>query len=153
MQKIVWFILIGGSLLSGCQRDNGVPGDYFVFGVAYGFCMSDCAQLYQMKEGKLFADSMDKYPGEPLKFLNTPMSDDDYMKAKALLDSLPDYFLQHPDQTIGCPDCADQGGYHLLLRQDGVEHFWHVDTSVGQQPVEIQPFMQQLSAALQELNK
>lgn len=138
--------------LSGC-RENNEPGSdgSLVFGVAYGLCVGDCAHFFQIKDGALFKDNMERYPGDELQFDSNPLPEDKYLLAKSLLPQFPAYLRERPNSTIGCPDCADQGGYHLILNSNSESQYWHIDTSTGSQPEEIKAYMDQVRIILEQL--
>ena len=70
---------------------------------------------------------------------------------KSLLTQFPEYLKERPNETIGCPDCADQGGYHLILNSNEESQYWHIDTSTGSQPTEIKAYMDQVRTVLEQL--
>ena len=130
---------------SACKTDPEFKsaGGYFAFGTAYGFCQGDCATFYCIKDGQLYADDMDKY-GEPLKFKKDPLPVEKYMEAKPLLDEFPAYFKAHAGETLGCPDCRDQGSIYIEHRLNGVTTRWHLDTDTSSLPVEIRNYVSNL---------
>ncbi|MEQ9414384.1 MAG: hypothetical protein RIF39_11165, partial [Cyclobacteriaceae bacterium] len=61
------------ALISGCEKEYEPESDgSLVFGVAYGFCVGDCAHFFQIKDGALFKDKIERYVGEDLAFESTP---------------------------------------------------------------------------------
>lgn len=138
-------------LLNNCAEDEHEKVSEFVFGVAYGFCVGNCAHFYQLKNDQLFEDDMDMYLNNDFKFKGTPLSGEKFEKAKLLSVLFPPYLTDRADTTFGCPDCADQGGYHLTRTENGITHFWHIDTNVSNQPVEIRGYMDILKTTLEEL--
>lgn len=140
------------ALISGCEKEYEPESDgSLVFGVAYGFCVGDCAHFFQIKDGALFKDKIERYVGEDLAFESTPLSNDKYILAKPLVRDFPKYLKEHPNKTIGCPDCADQGGYHLILQTESESQYWHIDTSTGSQPDEIKAYMEKVRTVLEQL--
>lgn len=141
---------------SSCSKDSNErfdPNsvDHFSFGTAYGMCIGDCAKFYAIAKQQLFADTIKKYFVEPLGFSSTPMPDAKYQLAKQLLDSFPAYLLNRADTTYGCPDCSDQGGVHLQMKQNGVTRTWHIDNFVQNQPVEIRDYINKVKVVLNQL--
>jgi hypothetical protein len=100
----------------------------FVFGFAYGECGGNCAHFVKIDSGKVYIDDMVYYSGDSnLKFLTQPLIQSKYNLAKKVLDSLPAFFNNMPDSTFGCPDCHDQGGYHVSLTRNNIKRSWHLD--------------------------
>lgn len=149
--RLVLLLMILASV-SGCEKnlEPGIDGN-LVFGVAYGFCAGDCAHFFQIKEGALFKDKVERYAGDDLIFEDAPLSNDKYILAEPLVRDFPKYLIENPNETIGCPDCADQGGYHLILKNEGESQYWHIDTSTGSHPQEIRAYIEQLKSVLEQL--
>lgn len=138
--------------ISGCEKNLEPDSDgSLVFGVAYGFCVGDCAHFFLIKEKALFKDNIARYPEEELQFDKDPLPEDKYQVAKSLLTQFPEFLKERPNETIGCPDCADQGGYHLILNRNNAIQYWHIDTSVDSQPAEIRAYMDQVRTVLEQL--
>lgn len=149
--KNVFFAVILLALISSCKKEpvNTDP-EYFSFGSAYGECIGNCANFFQIKDGQLFGDDM-TYLVTPLVFTDTALPADKYELAKPLLDNFPAYLLDNPNQTFGCPDCADQGGIHIEMKKDGEVLSWHIDTNIDNQPAEIQAYIADLRSVLEQL--
>lgn len=145
-------ILLMGTLGFQCTNDE-TTNDQFVFGVAYGFCSGDCAHFFRIKDQQLFTDSMERYVSDEYMFKSAALADEKYHLAKSLLDEFPEYLLDHANQTFGCPDCADQGGYHLLRVINGTTYFWHIDTNSMNQPVEIREYIERMRNVIEELRQ
>jgi len=151
MKKLAPFFLL--LLLSACAKEKmpGSEDDLFAFGTGYGFCAGDCAHLYQIRQEKLYPDNINNLYLDPITFAGTPLPDSSYQHARALPSALPDYLLQHPNQTFGCPDCYDQGVIYVELNEKGTKTFWKLDPSVSALPVEVQPFAQQILDVMDHL--
>lgn len=152
MKRLIFLVALAAL---GCSNEK-LAGEtdmtgQFVFGVSYGFCAGDCAHFYRLKDGELFADNMDRFTGDNYVFNSTTLTNEKYQKAKELFDSFPQYLMEHPNETIGCPDCADQGGFHLLRIIQGDTIHWHIDTNSGSQPAEIREYMERVRTTLDEL--
>lgn len=127
--------------------------DAFVFGRYAGFCMGEqCTNLYQLQNGQLFADDMERlmHPDD-LVFLPEPLSEEKYELAKAVLDSLPAALFDEASETIGCPDCADQGGYFIELRTSGETQRWYLDTNKNNLPQYLVDYARQIDEVLAAL--
>jgi len=122
-----------------------------IFGEAYGFCVGDCAHFYRLSNGNLYQDTIDRYMEESPEFDDTPLTSAQYELAAPLLSGIPDYLLKNTNQTIGCPDCADQGGVHLFLTNESQSLFWHIDTFTENQPEEIRAYVSQVRSIIDQL--
>lgn len=132
-------------------KTNTLADQYLVFGKFYGHCMSECATLYKLEGNQLFADELPRFTDwEALKFKTTPLSKESYQAAKALLESFPQELLQ-AEETIGCPDCADQGGFALEIRKDGKLHRWRIDTQREALPDYLKAYVAQMDAVIARL--
>ncbi|MCX6146831.1 MAG: hypothetical protein NTW25_06210 [Candidatus Kapabacteria bacterium] len=87
-----------------------------------------------------------------MKFSSVPLSNDKYLLAKSLLDSLPQYLTNNPNITIGCPDCTDQGKILIEIKSNGVITYWNIDTNTKDYPKEIESYITKLKKIVEELN-
>ena len=124
--------------------------DSFVFGSAYGMCAGDCAKFFAIANQQLFPDTMAYYTGFT-GFSSTHLPDAKYQLAKQLVDEFPTYFINHPNTTFGCPDCADQGGIYIELKENGRVKKWSIDTDVSKQPAETKDYIAKLRTVLRQL--
>ena len=138
-----------------CNKNklNSKSVEYVSFGSAHGHCVGDCSKFFKIEKEKLYPDNISRYGGEgTVTFQPNPLDNDKYILAKNLVEKFSPYFLSHPNQTFGCPDCADQGGYHIEVKMKGKPvTFWHVDTNASNQPEEIKEFITELKAILSQL--
>ncbi len=152
VKNLLVMLLLVLTTLSGCEENTRPDSDeVLIFGVAYGYCVGDCAYFFQIKDGALFKDNIERYSGGDIHFDPDPLPEDKYVLAKSLLQQFPEYLRERPNETIGCPDCADQGGYHLILNMNTESQYWHIDTSMGSQPTEIKAYMDQVRTVLEQL--
>lgn len=148
--RIVNFLLII-AMASSCSTNNVTPQASLIFGEAYGFCAGDCAHFFQINDNNLYKDDIERYSGDAPSFKPTPLSAVDLELANQLVTDFPEYLLQNVNQTFGCPDCADQGGVHLFYSTGGSKYFWHIDTFVENQPVEIRQYIKLVREITSEL--
>ncbi|HCM77301.1 MAG TPA: hypothetical protein DIS90_13025 [Cytophagales bacterium] len=138
--------------LDGCEKNHEPQQQAaLIFGMAHGFCAGDCAHFFQLKDGQLFRDVVERYTGSEPAFEVTPMSKDQYEIAKQLIQDFPDYLTNNPNTTFGCPDCADQGGYHLYYKSETAVSYWHIDTSLENVPAEIRDYMSKVRTVVDQL--
>lgn len=150
MKNLIGIALLMTLLISCKKETTKLDPEYFSFGTAYGECGGNCANFFQIRDGQLFPDDMD-YLVSPLVFQDEALPSDKYELAKTLLDSFPTYFLDDPNQTYGCPDCADQGGIHIEMKKNGEVIYWHIDTIDSNQPEEVQDYIAELRSILDQL--
>jgi len=151
--KTAYFLAILILLVTSCRKDPAIlQPDTFSFGLAYGFCAGDCAYFYQLKDMAVYRDNIDHYKNI-VSYEPQPLSQSKYQIAKNMLDSLPAFLNQHQGQTIGCPDCYDQGGFHISHVSKGITRRWYIDTSADSQPVEIRDYMKRMKEVIEELNQ
>jgi hypothetical protein len=151
-------LLLALVVLSCSKKDIAVaPTPRFVFGTSYGNCLGDCDRYYAVKDGQVYRADGEYTPG-PLVLDNSPLPSPKSVIAKQLLQDLPSYLLDHPDQTFGCPDCRDQGAIHIEYVPNTASDLpyiakWHIDTDTSAIPVEIRKYTWQVMNAISELEK
>lgn len=150
--KIVAVFTLFILAFNSCKKDPNVNPDYFAFGDAHGHCISNCARFFKISNKAIFPDDMERLQGS-LKFQTKPLDNSKYEMAKVLEEHFPDFLQKNANQTFGCPDCADQGGYHIEIRQNNVTRFWHIDTNVNEQPAEIRSYIQELQSVISSLTQ
>ncbi len=151
MKNLIVTSIILITFLSSCTKEGLDDIDYFAFGSAYGFCQGDCANFFIIRDDKIYPDDMDYYNELSLKFKSVSMSPEKYNMAKKLVDRFPAYLTNHPDETFGCPDCADQGGIHLEIKEKGRIIRWHFDTTISNLPASIQDYVREISTVIGQL--
>lgn len=156
MRKI-WLLSIALLSLASCNstktdvKTSDSTDQYLVFGKYYGHCIDECATLFKLEGTQLFADDLKRFNDwETLKFKTEPLPNARYEAAKALLADFPQELL-NAEETIGCPDCADQGGFALEIRKDGKLHHWRIDTNRGDLPAYLQPYVAKIDAIIEQL--
>jgi hypothetical protein len=138
-------------LLTFCKKDEPSNGDYFAFGYASGFCIGNCAHFYLIKDNNLYPDDMDRYLNSILKFKSDALSKDKYNLAKKLVDSFPIYLKYNPNKTFGCPDCLDQGGFHIEIKENEQINRWHIDPDTVNLTIEIRAYVKEIQNTLDQL--
>ena len=137
--------------LSSCTKEGLDDVDYFAFGSAYGFCQGDCANFFIIRDDMIYPDDMDYYIETSMKFKSVALPAEKYNLAKNLMDRFPAYLTDRPDQTYGCPDCADQGGIHIEIKEKGRVMRWHFDTTIANLPPAIREYVQEISNVIAQL--
>lgn len=134
-----------------CTKESLENIDYFAFGSAHGFCLNNCADFFIVKDGNIYPDDFDYYTGSALNFKSEALTIEKYNLAKKLIDDFPAYLIKNPDKTFGCPDCADQGGFHIEINQGGEIKKWHFDTNISNLPVPIRDYVQEVFSVIEKL--
>lgn len=148
--KKLFLVFVVFNVFIGCKKAK-LKGNYFAFGEAYNMSINDGATFYLVKRGELYPDDMNSYTNQPMRFKNEVLSKDKYELAKKLQDELPEYFYNNASATYGCPDCADQGGFHIQIGEGSSVKTFHIDTDVSKQPQEIRSFVASLKLTLEKL--
>lgn len=154
-----WLFLVAILTLASCNSTKKHPktidslDNYLVFGKFHGHCLGDCTTLYKLEGNQVFADSLMRFADwTDLKFKNVPHAKKHTETAKALLAVFPMELLK-AEETIGCPDCADQGGFALEIRKDGKLQHWRIDTNRAQLPAYLKSYVDKIDAAMAQLKQ
>ena len=149
------YLIIGLSalLVSFCSKDEGSTKndiDYLIFGHFYGHCMGeDCVKMYKLTDDQLLEDTTDSYLATDFEFI--PMGKEKFEMVRSLIYAIPDQLLEEDKDTLGCPDCADQGGLYIEISNQGSMKNWRIDQDKSAVPVYLHDFMDQVNAAIGEL--
>ncbi|MBW4891442.1 hypothetical protein KXQ82_17070 [Mucilaginibacter sp. HMF5004] len=138
-------------LVGSCSKSDIDTANYFAFGSHYSFCAGNCSKVFAITGNKLVPVTFTDF-NKPLALQTKALADSSYHKAVPLKETFPQYFRDHPNQTFGCPDCADQGGYYIEIMENGKKIYWRVDTSVGQLPVEIREYVTRLATVINSIH-
>ncbi len=146
-------------LLGSCKRDkdrydeNTV--DRLVFGTYYGFCDSNCVNIYQLDNSTLGKDDSAKYGALTWAYQFTTtrlMAKTKADMAKPLLTQVPKELLSNGSITFGAPDSHDQGGVYLIVKTIGGIYRFKLDPdNTPDQSAEVVAFKQKLIATLKQL--
>ena len=140
-------------LFAGCAGQITAPLDspYFIFGAYFGECLGEqCVEIYKIRDGKLFEDTRDLYPGAgevPLPTQFEPRPDSLYQKVRGLPLAFPSALLNEPDNIIGMPDAADWGGYYVQVLVNNEIRFWMIDRMKSNLPAYLHNFADELERA------
>ncbi len=132
MKKFIYMIVfLSGLGAVACQKDSVESitstqninaeslDDYIVFGyVGLGWgCRTNV--LYMISNGKLYADTSKAFckNQENYRFSGFQLPDNEYNKAKTILQTFPNELSKEDSKTFGCPGCAD-GGMLFIQRKE-----------------------------------
>jgi hypothetical protein len=136
---------------SACKK-NSNKFDYIIFGKYFSECGGNCASFFRLTNNKLYGDRMDYFMGaKDIKFQKFALSSDNFRAAHILADSLPDFFKTETGQTLGCPDCHDQGGFYLEIRTSGNTRVFNIDPEVRRMPKEVMDYISLLDQTIASL--
>jgi hypothetical protein len=147
--------LLTAATFWGCKDKDVFDDDYVVVGRFFGFCMGEsCIETYKITPSGLQEDSKDGYPNQvdfyEGDYFNLP--GDDYNLAKLLRDSFPRQLLMETDTVFGCPDCADQGGYYLEIKNATEHRFWIIDKTDFNTPEYIRNYIISVDSIVDKLS-
>lgn len=154
MQKLIIAICLCLSL-AACMDDELAfqfgEGDHLVFGTFYGECAGNCTVLYRIQSGLLFEDDVEIGIPDVILFNDQPLSEAKYLIAEELVTTFPSDLTGSDKEVYGCPDCADQGGVYLELKQGDNTRKWRIDTRDEEQSTQIIAYKMSLAAVLDSL--
>ncbi len=132
-------------LITGCHKEKEIEksscvllnsDDYLIFGTTFGFCAGNCTQLFKLTTSQLFEDDNEYFVrGEVVKFKSQPLSNAKLAMAEELCKTFPYDKIKSEAETLGCPDCHDQGLIYFELKKNGVVKKWYVDPDANQNQV------------------
>lgn len=134
MKKLIYLIVFLSCLGTiACQKNSVEPvvstqnisaeslDDYLVFGyVRLGWGCNTSA-LYLISNEKLYADTSKAFckNQETYQFSGYQLSDNEYDKAKTVLQTFPTELSKEDSKTFGCPGCADGGMLFIQRKEKG----------------------------------
>ena len=129
--------------------------DHFVFGTYYGRCLSNCTHTFNLKAGGLFADKVDRgYPEPGMEFEDKSLSKEDIELATKLFKDFPEELYKEEGEILGCPDCADQGGFYLEIQiGKSAPRVWRIDTDDSRIPAYLSAYTAKVRKTVEELQQ
>ncbi|MCB0510207.1 MAG: hypothetical protein H6579_07670 [Chitinophagales bacterium] len=139
------------SLIS-CKKEKDLSNeDYLLFGHFYGMCMGEsCIEYYKLDAAHLYEDMNDNYNGAPFDFVE--LNANKFELTKDLIDFFPSELLSEADGTMGCPDCADQGGILISYYFEGSLRTWRLDKDKNNVPSYLHSFMDKVDEKITLIN-
>jgi hypothetical protein len=146
-KKEITSMVIAGYTIEGIPQTNEI----LIFGRFYGMCAGEtCVETFALADGKLYEDSNDYY-AQPQELNFTELSAAQYNQVANLLDSIPAGLYTSAQTLFGCPDCADQGGLFILIKDANMEQNFRVDQSKTNVPAYLHNFMDMINAHIESL--
>ena len=127
----------------------------FLFGTTYQNCVSNCNKYYAIRNGNIYRASGEYLKG-PMVIGTEALTPNQYDLGQKVVQDLPDYLENNPEETFGCPECENKGGIHIeYIRGSGLPSIrkWHIDTDTAAIPAEIRPYAIQILKTIDELEK
>ncbi len=128
--------------------------DELIFGRFYGFCIGEsCVEIYQVDEEKLLEDTTDNilFQGIFQTGQYIEMSEEEHQIALELLEEVPIQLTENNNQVFGCPDCADQGGLHLRIKDGGMDRNFRFDLRNSENPEYLRPYLRKVNEVVDQL--
>lgn len=130
--------------------------DYLEFGIAYGFCPSNCSYLYRLTNKAVFPDNIEHLDrNQTVTYSNTPLNDAKLATATEICKAFPTALLSEDKEIIGCPDCYDQGTVYVAIKRNGKLQKWFIDPSKQEPnvPDYLKTYVQKIKDAVEVLRK
>ncbi|MBK8405680.1 MAG: hypothetical protein IPL25_16905 [Saprospiraceae bacterium] len=127
LNKLIAWIFISNSIwLAGCCKIEKEE-ELFIFGRYFGECIGDCCTFYKLTDHTLLPDVEDYFNNKKINFSHHPLPEIKENLARDLFKDFPTSLFNIKEPVIGCPDCADQGGYYLEIMKEGINYSWNID--------------------------
>lgn len=150
---IIVFITFAGFFckkISFLRNNKTSATDTFIFGTDGGSLPGNYT-YFKIKNEKVYRNQPFTAGQETILYNTNPLANDKYLLTKELKENFPRYLLSHPNQTFGCPNCADQGAIHIEMEHNGTSKSWDIDTDINKQPAEIRPYIKRLLQVVSQL--
>lgn len=152
----IQFILFSSVILflSSCNKNCEIElaqNDFLIFGHFYGECLGEgCVETFKLTNNKLFEDLNDNYLGTDFNFIE--LDNDAFEQVEDLIGYFPNQLLSESEITLGCPDCADQGGLLIQYSENGTLQSWIIDQSQSSVPDYLHEFMDKVNEKVSLIN-
>lgn len=150
MKSKITFALLLTTLAISCNKDPFNPDSvsYFIFGSYHCKCnhtLSSCASLYKYTPASLVAGDGAFCRVEEFTYEGPSLPAEEIALGAALINEIPDELYLSEETRFGCPDCSDQGGYYVSIKEEGMPaKTWHIDTQTHSLPAFLLPFQQKI---------
>ena len=159
-ERLIWTIHLFGLLcVGGCSQSEtpmqeNAP-EWLVFGRFYGHCQGEqCIEIYKLEKGKLFEDRNDQYVSNETFYEASyeQLDDAKYEMVRSILDHIPSGLIAEDQIRFGCPDCADQGGIYLEIKNSQAHEFWIFDQNKQDVPAYLHSYLDLINAKIDFLS-
>ena len=142
---------------NGMEPTGIINPDYLVFGSFFGECFGEeCVEIFKMEGGKLYEDTIDRFPTGSVPYEGTFVEIDDAEQnsVKRLIQSFPAALLDETDTVIGMPDAGDWGGWYLEVyeSENNRLRYWLIDNMESNLPDYLHAFVDSMRNVRQRLS-
>jgi hypothetical protein len=81
------------------------------------------------------------------------LSNELHEMARVLLEEVPIQLTENSNQVFGCPDCADQGGLHLRIRDGGTDRNFRFDLQNSENPEHLRSYLRKVNQVVDGLTE
>ena len=161
MKRFLFCLLILPFLMA-CSESFETPAvqtvsiDELIFGRFYGMCAGEsCVEIYLVNETQLLEDTTDNilFQGVFESGQFVIMGQEEHQIAMELLREVPIKLTQQNNEVYGCPDCADQGGLHLRIKQNGVDRNFRFDLQNSENPEYLRSYLRKVNEVVNQLTQ
>jgi hypothetical protein len=134
-----------------CNKGHDDERTVAVSALTFGkveYSNESAVKYYKLTSQEIYKDSITTVTGQIL-LSALPLSQQKQSIARHLLDRLPKYLIDHPNQTFGCPSCTDQGLVYIETTIQGVSMKWYIDPTNF--PSDIKFFVADLNTTMEAL--
>jgi hypothetical protein len=133
--------------------DDQNAGDYLMFGHFYGECRGEeCKETFMLHNQVLYEDIADR-PEQNSGFKFVALDKKKYELVKDLWEVVPDSLWYETKYVFGCPDCMDQGGFFVRIKQNQTTKSYYIDAAKRAVPPYLHVFMDSISSKISYINK
>lgn len=161
MKRFLFCLLILPFLMA-CSESFETPAvqkvsiDELIFGRFYGMCSGEsCVEIYLVNNEELLEDTTDNILFQELfrtgQYLE--MSEEEHQTAMELLREVPIQLTQQNNEVYGCPDCLDQGGLHLRIKDDDTDRNFRFDLQNSENPEYLRPYLKKVNEVVNQLTQ
>lgn len=110
---------------------------------------SNYSDIYLMENSMLYLDTLSNYPSNGFyEGAYVQLDEADYQLASELIAIFPSELFEENENYVGCPDCADQGGYYVEYQSTTKHAFWNIDKNKEAIPEYLHEFVDKISEKL-----
>ncbi len=145
---LILIVSLSFALTAFGQHPSREKIEYIIYGTYCGECVSHCAQLYKLDTNVLLFDTAFDYfkkfyspdSDKRFGFDKQPLSQKKYLKAKKIMDSIPEILFESPNKRFGTPDEHDQCGIFLQIKTSDKLNTFYIDTNLSAIPIELRNY-------------
>ncbi len=159
MKKLFFLLIILMTVfITSCNDDDeNVATDYIIFGQYYGFCQGDdCLKYFKVDDEHVYEyeDSCIPIPVSSCIDTSPPeLGNDEFLIAETLFDDFPEDLFDETETTLGCPDCADQGGIFLEIKRGSDDRrYWYIDNSQNALPTYLHAYTDKIKSVIDQID-